>query len=230
MKSISLVLVLGIAGTLCAQTAPPPDAPTPQTQTERSGGISRHSRFPTLFPAVDTANVGRLSAGQKFQLFLFNTANPYPVVVAAAQAGIGQAYDSNPGYGQGAEGYGKRFGAAYADNASIQFFGTFFYPVLLHQDPRYFRKAKGTGGSRLEYALSRVFVTRNDSGRNAPNVSFLLASASSAAISNTYYPAGSRSFNDAAYRFGIGFATQAGFNVVKEFWPDLRRKMSKKKK
>lgn len=228
MKAISLALVLGIAGTVCAQTPPAPDAPTPQTQTEKSGRKSRLERFPTLFPAVNTANVGPLSAGLKFRLFLFNTVNPYPVLVAAAQAGITQASNSYVGYGQGAAGYGKRFGAAFADNASTQFFGTFFYPVLLHQDPRYFRKSTGTGGSRVTYAISRVFVTRTDSGRTAPNVSFVLAAASSAALSNTYYPAGDRSFNNAAYRFGIGFATQAGFNVLKEYWPDIKHKFFKK--
>jgi hypothetical protein len=229
VKAISLALMLGIAGSLCAQTATPPDAPAPQTKHEQSRGKSRKSRLPTLFPSVDTANAGRLSPKQKFQLFLFNTANPYPLVVAAAQAGISQAENSNPGYGQGGEGYAKRLGAAYADTASTQFFGSFLYPVLFHQDPRYFRKATGSGGSRMGYAISRVFVTRTDSGHSAPNVSFWMASATSAVISNTYYPAGDRSAIDAAERAAIGFGTQAGFNLVKEFWPEIKHKLFKKK-
>ena len=226
MKAISVALVLGVAGTLCAQTAAPPDAPTPQTQNEKQ---SRLQRMPKLFPAVNTTDAGRLSAGQKFQLFVYNTANPYPLVVAAAQAGISQADDSYHGYGQGAEGYGKRFGAAYADTASTQFFASFFYPVLFHQDPRYFRKVTGSGGSRIGYAISRVLVTRTDSGHSAPNVSFWMASASSAALSNLYYPAGDRSAADACQRAALGFGTEAGFNILKEFWPDIKHKFFKKK-
>jgi hypothetical protein len=222
-----LALVLCITGTLCAQTATPPDAPAPQVQNEKTPARRGVTSF---WPAVSAAgSAGKLTPGQKFQLFGFNTLNPFPIAAAAAVAGFSQALDSNSGYGQGAEGYGKRFGAAYADNASTQFFGTFLYPVIFHQDPRYFRKANGTTSSRMGYAISRLFITRNDSGHSAPNVSLLLASASSAALSNVYYPAGDRSAGNASVRFGISFATEAGFNLMKEFWPDIKHKFSKKK-
>lgn len=225
MRTFSLALVLGIAGTLCAQTATPPDAPTPQ-QNEKQ---SRFERLPKFFPAVNAANGGCLTPGEKFRLFLYNTVNPYPIVVAAMAAGIGQAYDTNPGYGQGGEGYAKRLGAAYGSAASTQFFGSFFYPVLFHQDPRYFRKATGPANSRVAYAISRVFVTRTDSGHSAPNVSFWMATATSAALSNTYYPPGDRSTVDAAERAAIVFGAQAGFNLLKEFWPNIQHKLFKKK-
>jgi hypothetical protein len=125
-------------------------------------------------------------------------------------------------------GYAKRFGAAYAGNASTQFFGTFFYPALLRQDPRYFRKYTGTTSDRTAYSITRVFVTRTDSGRSAPNVSFWLAAATSAALSNTYYPHGDRSPGDAAWRFGLAFGSQASFNLAKEFWPDIKKMLFKK--
>jgi hypothetical protein len=198
LKSIRLALVLCIAGTLCAQTATLPDKPTPQTEAAANEKRPAHRGVTSFWPAVSAASTaGKLTPGEKFRLFVFNTANPFPIIAAAATAGFSQAIDSNQGYGQGAEGYGKRFGAAYADSASTQFFGTFLFPVLLKQDPRYFRKGEGSG-SRVGYAVSRILITRNDSGHNAPNVSLWLGSASSAALSNTYYPAGDRSSGDAA--------------------------------
>ena len=88
----------------------------------------------------------------------------------------------------GGAGYGKRFGAAFADSASTQFFGTFFYPVLLHQDPRYFRKGTGSFASRLRHALAAPYLCRGDNGRTQLNASNLLGNFSAGAISNLYYP------------------------------------------
>lgn len=160
-----------------------------------------------------------LTPGGKFEQFGKAAISPYFLVGAAAGAGISQAADTNPGYGQGGEGYGKRFGAAIADEASSNFFGTFLYPTIFHQDPRYFRKGKGngTGGQRLGYAISRVFVTRNDSGKSAFNVSRVLGSLTSATLSNVYYSAHEQTGAKTAERFGINLAGQAGFNVVREF-------------
>jgi hypothetical protein len=229
MKSVWFLPVLCIAGALSAQTTPAPAAPTPQPQKEEKSTHKTHRTVTSFWPAVSAANTaGGLTPGQKFKLFGYNTVNPFPIASAAAIAGVSQARNSNPGYGQGGEGYGKRFGAAYANNASTQFFGTFLYPTLFRQDPRYFRKETGSAGSRIGYSLTRLFVTRTDSGRSAPNISLWLATASSAALSNTYYPAGNRSAGDAADRFGISFGTQAGFNLLKEFWPDIKRKVFKK--
>jgi hypothetical protein len=226
LKPIRLALVLCIAGTLFAQTATPPDKPTAQTDAAAKEKRPARRGVTSFWPAVSAASTaGKLTPGEKFRLFVFNTANPFPIAAAAATAGFSQAIDSNEGYGQGAEGYGKRFGAAYADTASTQFFGTFLFPVLLKQDPRYFRKAEGGGGSRIGYAVSRILITRNDSGHSAPNVSLWLGSASSAALSNTYYPAGNRSSGDAAVRFGTSLAVEAAFNLAKEFWPDVKHKL-----
>ena len=160
-----------------------------------------------------------LAPGGKFEQFGRAAISPYFLVGAAAGAGISQAADTNPGYGQGGEGYGKRFGAAIADEASSNFFGSFLYPTLFHQDPRYFRKGKGngTGGQRLGYAISRVFVTRNDSGKSAFNFSRVLGSLTSATLSNVYYSAHEQTGAKTAERFGINLAGQAGFNVVREF-------------
>ncbi len=227
MRSLALSLVVCFSGILCAQTTATPNAPSAERQEEKK---SRLESFPTILgPVSGIKSAARLTPKQKFQLFLYNTVNPYPVAVAAASAGVAQATDSQEGYGQGTVGYGKRFGAAYAGNASTQFFGKFVYPAIFQQDPRFFPQGTGSIESRTMYAFSRIFVTRNDSGRQAANYSFWLAGASAAALTMTYYPAGDRSAADAAVRFGTGFATQAGFNVVKEFWPDVKKKLFKKK-
>jgi hypothetical protein len=216
----SIVLAAGLCLAIAAHAQTTTDAPTTPAP-EKSGRTMSSLFWP---PVSEASRAEPLTVGQKLQLSVYNTVNPYPIAAAAVNAGISQAADTNSGYGQGAEGYGKRFGAAYASNASTQFFGTFVYPSLLRQDPRYFRKETGTNGSRFGYALSRVFVTRNDSGSSGPNVSLWAGAATSAAISNLYYPPGDRSAGDAVKRAGISLATQAGFNVMKEFWPDIKRK------
>jgi hypothetical protein len=164
-----------------------------------------------------------LTPGQKFEHFARASVNPYFLLGGAAAAGISQAADTNPGYGQGGEGYAKRFGAAMADQASSNFFGTFLYPTIFHQDPRYFRKGPegGTGGQRLGYAITRVFVTRNDSGKSAFNISRVLGSLTSATLSNVYYSTHEQTGAKTAERFGLNLAGQAGFNVVREFLPNI---------
>ena len=193
---------------------PLPDAPSalpaqPAPQAA-SGGSSSQPYTP-------------LTPGQKFEHFGRAAVNPYFILGGAAAAGISQAADTNPGYGQGGEGYAKRFGAAMADQASSNFFGTFLYPTIFHQDPRYFRKGPegGTGGQRLGYAITRVFVTRGDSGKSQFNISRILGSLTSATLSNVYYSAHEQTGAKTAERFGLNLAGQAGFNVVREFLPNI---------
>ena len=234
MKAPCAILALCLSASLFAQQqASPATSDTsqtqPQAQSTETPKSSPRKTVTSFWPAVSAAKSDApLTPLGKLRLAGFNTLNPFPIASAAAQAGISQAIDSNSGYGQGGEGYAKRFGAYMGNTASSQFFGTFVFPTILHQDPRYFRKAEGPAKSRIGYAISRVFVTRTDAGRSAPNVSYWLGAGSAAALSNLYYPPGDRSFGDAATRFGISFASTAGFNIFKEFWPDIKRKVFKK--
>jgi hypothetical protein len=214
------------AAMLCARAGagPLPDAPQPQTAENR--------RILHLVPAFDVARADvayhPLSARQKFNLFADTTFDRWTIVKAAADAGIGQASD-RPHYGQGAEGYGKRFGAALADGASYNFFTQFAFPALLKEDPRYFALGSGSSGShRFAYALSRVLVTRNDSGANGPNLSLILGGVAATALSNAYYPERDQTFGYTAVRFGEQMAVVAATNVLKEFWPGIRSKLPKK--
>lgn len=227
MKPLGLVLslCLAAASSVCAQTTPPPDAKTPDAPQPQQTNQHK-SIFAKLAPPLSLANDTRpLTPGGKFKLFAVNTVNPFQFVATAAWAGIEQAADTYPSWGQGAEGYGKRFGALYASSASSNFFSNFMYPTILRQDPRYFRKLHGGFGSRLGYSLSRIFVTRTDRGGSAPNASLWLGAGSSAALGNLYYPDDQQNAAHVMGRFGINIATTAGFNVAREFWPDIARKL-----
>lgn len=142
-------------------------------------------------------------------------------------SGIGQATDSNPSFGQGVEGYAKRFGTTYADFAIENLMTEGIFPTLLHQDPRYFRRYEGSRRSRLGYAISRLFITRSDSGRSQFNYSEVLGAATSLAISNAYYP-DSRSLGNNLGRYATQLGFDAASNVLKEFWPDLKRKLPRR--
>jgi hypothetical protein len=142
-------------------------------------------------------------------------------------SGLGQATNANPLFGQGIEGYARRFGTTYADFAVENMMTEGIFPTLLHQDPRYFRRREGTGRSRLGYAISRLVITRTDSGRNQFNFSEVVGGATSLAISNAYYPDG-RSVGNNMGRYALQLGFDAASNVLKEFWPDLKRKLPRR--
>jgi len=170
-----------------------------------------------------------LTSGQKFKLAV-QYLNPYTFAFVAAEAGVNQARNSPKEYGQGAEGFGKRYGAGFADGLTAGVFVTGVYPSLLRQDPRYYRLGEGHFSHRMGYALTRILVTRQDSGRKVFNFSEILGSFSSSALAVTYYPKSQRDFSDVAERAGIQFAFDAGFNVLKEFYPDIERKLLGRKR
>ena len=170
-----------------------------------------------------------LTSGQKFKLAV-QYLNPYTFAFVAAEAGVNQARNSPKEYGQGAEGFGKRYGAGFADGLTAGVLITGVYPSLLRQDPRYYRLGEGNSSHRTGYALTRILVTRQDSGRKVLNFSEILGSFSSSALAVTYYPKSQRNFSDVAERAGIQFAFDAGFNVLKEFYPDIERKLFGRKR
>jgi hypothetical protein len=160
----------------------------------------------------------------KFMLFVEDTIDPVTFLGAAFNAGIGQAEDSDPSYEQGMEGYGKRFGANMADQASSEFFKDFAYPTIFFEDPRYYRLAFGTKRQRLTHGLLHVFVAHHEDGTPMFNYSEWFGTTSAVALSNTYHPDYKRGFGPASIRVSLGVANDAGFNVLREFWPDLARK------
>ncbi len=101
------------------------------------------------------------------------------------------------------------------------------FPSMLRQDPRYFRRGYGGNGNRMAYAVSQIFWTHNDSGKNGPNYSELLGNSAAVAISQAYYADG-RDATDAGVKLGSQLGVDAASNLLKEFWPDIQRKFSRK--
>lgn len=160
-----------------------------------------------------------LNTRQKFQLGWKFVFNPFSLAIAGFTAGIEQANDSYSGYGQGAQGYAKRFGATYADLVSGTFFGGVIFPTLLKQDPRYFYKGTGSKKSRFFYAVANAVICKGDNGHWQPNYSNVLGSLASGGLSNLYYPASDR--NGVALTFEnalIGIGGSAAAAVFQEFF------------
>lgn len=192
-------------------------------QSERTLGIV--PRFGT----TDRMDAPPLKTSEKFKLFAKTSFDPVTIAIAAAQAGISQADGQFKQYGQGAEGYGKRFGAAYADQVSSGFFRTFLYPTIFKQDPRYFRLGHGGFVHRFGYSLVQGVVCHTDSGGRAFNTSNVLGAFTSGGLSNVYYPSDDRGFALTMSRSGLALAYAAGGDLLSEFWPDIRRKVFKRK-
>jgi hypothetical protein len=166
----------------------------------------------------------QLDPAEKFNLFIKNNLEPVTFIVAGFNAGIAQAEDDDPTFGQGMAGYGKRYAAALADTASSDFFHTFLFPVLFRQDPRYYRRLEGSTSRRFGHAVSHVFIARSDSRHNMFNFSEWLGTASAVALANTYHPGNRRGVGPAAQRIGISIGSDMGFDVLREFWPEIVRK------
>jgi hypothetical protein len=191
------------------------------TDQKPSGGTSKDRLFFTLPNFLTLENAGEvppLTAAQKFKVVARSTFDPVEYFWYGALAGISQAENSEPGFGQGAQGYGKRYGSYFADGTIENFMTEAILPSLLRQDPRYFQMGKGGFWRRTGYAVSRVLVTRTDRGTNQFNFSEILGSAASAGISTyAYHPRGDRNLENTLSVWGsqIGYDTLTF--VVKEF-------------
>jgi hypothetical protein len=204
-----------------------PDAPVPKqdqiTGPPKSdlrstlGVLGKRSLF---FPEL-AFDKGPLSSRQKLELAVDETIAPSRILGSVFTSAIGQARDSLPGYGQGWDAYGKRFGSSVASNASSHVFGTFLLPSVLHQDPRYFVKMFGGPGGRILYALERVVITRTDEGRSVFNTSGILGGLMAEGLANSYLPDGERTYGKTFQRYGYRVGFGALDNVVKEFWPTI---------
>ena len=158
-----------------------------------------------------------LNTRQKFNLAWKSTTDPMTFVGVGFLAGIEQAGNDFSGYGQGAQGYAKRFGAAYADTFIGTFMDSAIFPALLKQDPRYFYQGTGTTKSRLVHALSNAVVRKGDNGQWQPNYSGILGNFVGAGISNMYYPPSNRGGGLVVENAMIGVAGSAVAGVFQEF-------------
>ena len=164
-----------------------------------------------------------LDPEQKFQLFFKSTTDPWPFLLTSVVAGIGQADDTYPEWGQGTEGYAKRYGAAYSDYFIGNFFGNAVLPSLIHEDPRYFQKGTGSFASRFWWAAASTVWCKRDKGGWGPNYANVAGNMIGAAISDIYYPASDHTVGDTVMN-GLTVSAEGtvGAEII-EFWPDIAR-------
>ncbi|MGH9436454.1 MAG: carboxypeptidase-like regulatory domain-containing protein [Terriglobia bacterium] len=153
----------------------------------------------------------------KFNLALRSIADPVTFLVAAGVAGVEQAHNTFPGYGRGWEGYGKRYGSTYADTVAGKMLGSAIFPVIFHQDPRYFYRGSGSIRSRINYALISTVTCRGDNGRLEFNYSRVLGNFAAAGLSNVYRAPGDRRATLTLRNGLIITASGAVVNLLREF-------------
>ena len=166
-----------------------------------------------------------LEAKDKFMLFVRDTFDPISFLEAGFNAGLDQASNRDPMFGQGAEGYGRRFGADFAGQTTWRFFTDFAYPTIFSEDPRYYRLIHGSGRQRFLHAVEHTFVAQRDSGKHMFNVSQWLGTVTAVALNDAYHPGNERGLSPALRVSGYALATGMGFDVLREFWPDIAHKL-----
>jgi hypothetical protein len=204
----------------------------PKLEASPQSGTSNDRLFYALPNFLTIENAGQLpplTSWQKVKVVARGSFDLVEYPWYGALAGISQAENSERGFGQGAAGYGKRYGAMFADGTIENFMTGAILPLLLREDPRFYQSSTGTFWRRTGYAISRIFVTRTDSGHEQFNFSEIVGAGLSAGISTYgYHPRDDRNLLNTASVWGslVGYDTIT--IVVKEFWPDIRRKLSHK--
>jgi hypothetical protein len=166
-----------------------------------------------------------LEIKDKFFLFLRDSVDPETFLSAGFDAGISQAENDDPSFGQGGKGYAKRYGAGYTDEVQFRFFKEFTYPTIFSEDPRYYRMGQGAKGRRFMHAVAHAVVAYNDNGRPIFNYSEWLGEISGTSLSNLYHPGARRGFAPAARSVAIDVALDIGYDELREFWPEVARKL-----
>jgi hypothetical protein len=210
------------------QSGNPPPAPKDSQDRQQSSQAARTKKsdrmfflMPNYLTVDNESEVPPLSWKQKFSITAKGTFDPYEFAMVGIVSGIRQAENAYPAFGQGMAGYGKRYGAAFADQADGNIMVGGVFPSLLRTDPRYFRLGRESYFHRFLYAVSRIFVTRKDSGGNMFNVPEFAGNATAIGISNAYYPASNRSVSSNLSNWGTQMSIDAFGNELKEFWPDI---------
>jgi len=232
-KWLTFLTPLALCAALMAQDAPPsapqpsPNASSPEQKSEQEKQIEKQEQSQRMlgvipqFGTTSRLNAPPLTSRQKFHLFVKSASDPVEFGVVGLQAAISQSQDEFPEYGQGAAGYGKRYGAALADEVSSGFWANYFYPVLLKEDPRYFRLGQGTIKHRMGYALLQEVVCHTDKGGRGFAWENVLGAFTTGGVSNLYYPPAERGLGLTMSRsaIAIGYGSLGG--LVDEFYPDL---------
>ncbi len=203
-----------------AQTA----ATAPQHPADaHSGHFASPQNFHEEEKLPDAPSQRPLTDHEKFEIFVRDSESPLTFISAGVTAG----YNTLTGRVYGTEwgGFGKNYAAAVAEHETSSFLGNYLFPKLLNQDPRFHPSEKDGFWPRSTYAASRVLITKNDFGKTTVNSSYLLGVLVSTAIGNLYRPARYRSVGQTFLDFGSGVGGDAGMNVLKEFWPEVSKRI-----
>jgi hypothetical protein len=234
-KGLSLSADQGTKASLVLKTLMP-DAPSggTQSQTPSQGTanpltagvdlVQLLERKSLVFPDLATVR-GPLSSWEKFKLAANDSVALSTVGAALVGGAYGQAIDSPSGYGQGASGYGKRFGSGMARAASDNLFGTFLLASILHEDPRFYVKRDLSFKQAVKYSAVRLVQTRSDSGRPVVNYSGLLGPLAGEALANTYWPEQNRGVGSILTRYASDLGWRFGGNLLRQYWPQLNRRL-----
>ena len=208
------------------QPAPLPPKEEPGVPAPGKTAEGEDKRVLGVLPNYRTAEMSAvghpLTRSQKLRIAAKDSFDYPLVILGGAYAGLYQLENSHPEFGQGAEGYFKRFGTSYCDQVTGNMLTEGFMPILLKEDPRYFRMAEGSKARRTWYALSRILVTRTDSGHATFNFAEVVGNGIDAGIGLSYYP-DNRNVPDYLENWGTQLGTDAVSQVLKEFWPDVKR-------
>jgi len=219
LRSAAAVTLLSASVGLCQPNSPgaPPD---PE---------SKHLFWivPNYRTSPSLTDYQPLTVREKFKVAAQDSWDRGTLGLAAIFGAENQLTNSNRAFGQGAEGYGRYWGASYGDFVTGNYMTEAVFPSLLHQDPRYFRRGAGGTWSRLGYAIGQTFWTHNDSGHGQFNYSEWLGNAAAVAISNAYY-ADNRNAGDNISQLGVQIGVDTAVNVLKEFYPDISRRLMRK--
>ena len=205
-----------------------PDDQVGKSKLEKETGTVNDRIFEVLpnYGTVETAQLlPALTAGQKFRLATASVFDWAAFPFNGTLAAISQAKGDPKSWGQGWGAYGKRYGESFGDNSIGTYMTTAIFPSLLHEDPRYYQMGKGSFARRAYHGVNRLFVTRTDSGHDRFNISESAGNAVAAAISNLYHPAEDRTASRNASTFAFLILYDGLSNELKEFWPDIRRKV-----
>jgi hypothetical protein len=213
---------------------PTPQTPAEKSQREKAEEQLKEQERQRVAGVMATFNTTRnwdavpLSSGQKYRLFFKSATDPWPFFLTGVVAGIGQAEDSYSEWGQGMQGYAKRYGAAYSDYFIGNFFGNAVLPSILHEDPRFFQKGTGRAATRALWAAASTVWCRRDNGSWGPNYANVAGNLIGAAIARVYYPASERTVSDTV-NDGLTISLEGivGAEVI-EFWPDIARHYKRK--
>jgi hypothetical protein len=221
------------------QSKPETTVPTPAPNTtpadqkaDNSEGKQTKRMFGVVpnFAAVSAdTELPALTVRRKFKLATQDSVDYSSFIWAGMLAGQSMALKSYPEFHNGIAGYGRYYWRAFADQASGSFFTEALVPAITHEDPRYYTLGHGGFFHRAGYALSRVVVTKTDSGGSGFNYAEIVGNGMEAGLANFYYPPEERGLRNTAVNWAAQLEAASLNNIIREFWPDIRQKFLRQK-